>query len=166
MFVLTFGPVFAALWQFLARRGREPSTALKMAMGLLLVGFGYAFMILAGHQADACLAAHAASCAIVSPVWLLLTYMIGEFGELCLSPVGLSYVSKVAPTRFVAFFMGVSFLPIAVGSYAGGWLAGLEASMPHAQFFTIFFVVSVAAGTLMLFCVPVLKRLTASVKDS
>src|SRR5581483_1599202 len=90
LFVLTFGPVFAALWQWLARRGREPSTALKMAMGLLLVGFGYGFMILAGRQTDACLAAHAASCAIVSPVWLLLTYMIGEWGELCLSPVGLS----------------------------------------------------------------------------
>jgi POT family proton-dependent oligopeptide transporter len=92
--------------------------------------------------------------------------MIGEWGELCLSPVGLSYVSKVSPARFVAFFMGVSFLPIAAGSSLGGWLAGLEASMPHAKFFTIFFVVSVAAGVLMLFCVPSLKRLTASVKGS
>ena len=166
MFVLAFAPIVAALWQWLGKRNREPSTALKMSLGLLLVGGGYAFMILAGHQTDACLASGVANCATVSPFLLLATYGIGELGELSLSPVGLSYVSKVAPTRFVAFFMGVSFLPIAVGSYAGGWLAGLEQGMPHGKFFTIFFVVSVGAGILMLFCVPVLKRLTASVKDS
>jgi POT family proton-dependent oligopeptide transporter len=137
-----------------------------MALGLLLVGVGYAFMIQAGHQTDACLASGAKSCATVSPVLLLATYGIGELGELCLSPVGLSYVSKVAPRRYVAQLMGVSFLPIAVGSYTGGWLAGLEASMSHAKFFTIFFITSVSAGILMLFLVPLLKRLTASVKDS
>jgi len=166
LYVILLAPLFAALWQFLGKRNLEPSTPLKMAMGLLLVGVGYAFMITAGHQTDACLASDATDCAKVSPFLLLATYGIGELGELCLSPVGLSYVSKVAPTRFVAFFMGVSFLPIAVGSYTGGLLAGLEASMPHARFFTIFFAVSVAAGILMLFCVPLLKRLTASVRDS
>jgi len=165
-YVIILAPLFAALWQWLGRRNREPSTPLKMALGLVLVGVSFAFMITAGRQTDACLASHAANCATVSPFLLLATYGIGELGELCLSPVGLSYVSKVAPTRFVAFFMGVSFLPIAVGSYAGGWLAGLEQGMPHGKFFTIFFVVSVGAGILMLFCVPVLKRLTASVKDS
>jgi POT family proton-dependent oligopeptide transporter len=164
--VIILAPLFAILWQWLGKRNLEPSTALKMALGLLLVGVSFAFMITAGHQTDACLASHAANCATVSPFLLLATYGIGELGELCLSPVGLSYVSKVAPTRFVAFFMGVSFLPIAVGSYAGGWLAGLEQGMLHATFFTIFFVVSVSAGILMLFCVPLLKRLTASVKDS
>jgi POT family proton-dependent oligopeptide transporter len=166
LYVIMLAPLFAILWQWLGKRNLEPSTALKMALGLMLVGVSFAFMITAGHQTDACLASHATSCATVSPFLLLATYGIGELGELCLSPVGLSYVSKVAPTRFVAFFMGVSFLPIAVGSYAGGWLAGLEQGMPHAKFFTIFFVVSVSAGVLMLFCVPLLKRLTASVKDS
>ena len=165
-YVIILAPLFAALWQWLGRRNREPSTPLKMALGLLFVGVSFAFMIAAGRQTDACLASHAANCATVSPFLLLATYGVGEFGELCLSPVGLSYVSKVAPARFVAFFMGVSFLPIAVGSYAGGWLAGLEQGMAHGTFFTIFFVVSVSAGVLMLFCVPVLKRLTASVKDS
>lgn len=167
--VILFAAVFAAMWQWLGRRGMEPSTPMKMALGLLLIGAGYVFMIIAGRQVDACLAAHrsAADCAVVSPLWLLATYLVGEFGELSLSPVGLSYVSKVAPPRLVAFFMGVSFLPIAVGSYAGGWLAGLESSMSsQALFFSIFSVLSVAAGGLMVLCVPVLKRLTASITDS
>jgi POT family proton-dependent oligopeptide transporter len=168
LYVIVFAAAFAMMWQWLGKRGREPSTALKMVLGLLLVGASYAFMIVAGRQVDACLATHSVSqCAIVSPGWLMATYLVGVLGELCLSPVGLSYVSKVAPPRTVAFFMGVSFLPIAVGSYSGNWLAGLSTSMPSkATFFSIFFVVSVGAGMLMLFCVPLLKRLTASVTDS
>jgi proton-dependent oligopeptide transporter, POT family len=168
LFVIVFAPIFAALWQWLGRRRWEPSTALKMALGLLLVGAGFGFMINAGHQTDACLATHAASqCAIVSPFWLVSTYLMGVLGELCLSPVGLSYVSKVAPKRTVALFMGVSFLPIAVGSYSGGWVAGLLASIPSkAQFFSIFCILSLVAGALMVLCVPLLKRLTASVTDS
>jgi len=167
LFVIVFAAAFAAMWQWLGKRNMEPSTALKMVFGLLLVGGGYAFMIVAGRQVDACLATHAANCAIVAPGWLLATYLVGVLGELCLSPVGLSYVSKVAPKRTVAFFMGVSFLPIAVGSYSGNLLAGLSSSIPSkATFFSIFFVVSVGAGLLMLLCVPLLKRLTASVKDS
>jgi proton-dependent oligopeptide transporter, POT family len=167
LFVIAFAAIFAAMWQWLGRRNMEPSTALKMVFGLLLVGGGYAFMIVAGRQVDGCLGTHATNCAIVAPGWLMATYLVGVLGELCLSPVGLSYVSKVAPKRTVAFFMGVSFLPIAAGSSAGGWLAGLSASIPsQATFFSIFFIVSVGAGVLMLFCVPLLKRLTASVKDS
>jgi proton-dependent oligopeptide transporter, POT family len=168
MYVIVFAAVFAAMWQWLGKRGMEPSTALKMAIGLLLVGAGYIFMIIAGRQVDVCLATHPATgCAIVSPMWLLATYLVGEFGELSLSPVGLSYVSKVAPPRLVAFFMGVSFLPIAAGSVVGGRLAGLESSMSsQALFFSIFCVLSIVAGVLMLFYVPVLRRLTASVKDS
>jgi proton-dependent oligopeptide transporter, POT family len=169
LYVIVFAAVFAAMWQWLGKRGMEPSTALKMALGLLLVGAGYAFMIIAGRQVDVCLATHrfAADCAIVSPVWLMATYLVGEFGELCLSPVGLSYVSKVAPRRLLAFYMGVSFLPIAAGSFIGGRLAGLESSMSsQAQFFSIFCVLSIGAGVLMLLCVPTLRRLTASVTDS
>ena len=167
LYVIVFAGVFASIWQWLGQRGREPSTAMKMVIALLLVGASFGFMIIAGRQVDACTAAHQANCAIVSPVWLMATYLVGVLGELCLSPVGLSYVSKVAPKRTVAFFMGVSFLPIAAGSYSGNKIAEWSAGIPSkAELFTIFFVVSIAAGVLMLFCVPLLKRLTASVKDS
>ncbi len=168
IFVLLFAGIFAALWQWLGRRNAEPSTALKMVMSLVLLGLAFGFMILAGRQTDTCLAAHAANqCAVVAPGWLVTTYLVSVLGELCLSPVGLSYVSKVAPARFAAVSMGAFFLTNAIGSYAGGWLAGLSASIPSmARFFSIFTVLSLAAGAIMFLCVPLLKRLTASITDS
>jgi POT family proton-dependent oligopeptide transporter len=176
--ILVFAPVFAILWERLGERGREPSTPLKMTVGLALLGGGFLFMLAGGARAD--------SGALVSPLWLTLAYVFHTWGELCLSPVGLSYVTKIAPARFVSLLMGAWFLANAaankiagaVAAYtpvpgqaraagAGGlrgWLQ--DASATYAGFYSIFVVSSfVAAATLLAF-VPLLKRLAAGADRS
>jgi POT family proton-dependent oligopeptide transporter len=162
-FVITLAPVFAIMWQRLRAAGREPSTQVKMALGLILVGLGCAFLIIAGRAVDACLGRGAATqCAITSPAWLTMFYLFSVLGELCVSPVGLSYVTKVAPVRYVAFLMGAWFLTNASANKIAGWLAALGSRLPsQAEFFTIPLVSSLVAGALLLLCVPWLKRLTA-----
>jgi POT family proton-dependent oligopeptide transporter len=160
--VVLLGPIFAYLWRRLRDVNREPSTQVKMALGLLLLGVGCVFLVIAGRTVDACVGSHAArQCAVSSPAWLTLFYLFSVFGELCLSPVGLSYVTKVAPVRFVAFMMGAWFLTNSFGSKLAGMLAALGSQLPsQVQFFTILLGISLTAGAVLLFFVPWLKRLT------
>jgi POT family proton-dependent oligopeptide transporter len=167
MFVLLLAPLFAAIWRWLSARNAEPSTAFKMALGLAFLGGGYGFMVVGGRMADACVATHpGGGCAVVSPFWLTTTYMFTVLGELCVSPVGLSYVTKVAPARVASLLMGAFFLTNAAGNYFGGMLAGLTVRIPaQGTFFLIFLVMSLAAAAVAFACVPLLKRLTG-VTDS
>ena len=172
VFILIFAIPFAALWPALRARGREPSTPLKMVLGLFFLGAGFLFMVEGGRRADAG--------ALVSPLWLVLAYLFHTWGELCLSPVGLSYVTKVAPARFASLLMGAWFLANAAANKIAGALAGLtplpgearpeaaggltgvlqRVSETNAGFYSIFVVSSFAAAALMLLFVPLVKRLT------
>jgi proton-dependent oligopeptide transporter, POT family len=165
--ILLFAPVFAALWQGLGARGREPSTPLKMALGLACMGIGFAVMVAAGHRVDACIAARGpAACAIVSPLWLITCYLFAVFGELCLSPVGLSYVTKLAPVRYASVLMGTWFLATAGGEKLAGELAALGTRIPSlATFFAIPVVASFGAALILALLVPVLNRLTAATAE-
>ncbi len=171
--ILVFAPLFAALWQWLGPRGKEPSTPLKMVLGLFLLGVGFLFLLAGGRRADAGV--------LVSPMWLVLAYLLHTLGELCLSPVGLSYVTKLAPARFAALLMGAWYLSNAAGQKIAGALAGLmplpgqahpetasglggflqRVSAANAGFWSIFVVSSFAAAALMVLFVPLLKRLAA-----
>lgn len=133
-FIITLAPLFAALWIRLGARGLEPSTPLKMALGLLQLALGFlvlyfaALYVVQGQQ--------------VSPGWLLLTYLLHTTGELCLSPVGLSAVTKLAPTRYAGQMMGVWFMGTALGNLIAGLIAGYFgedslANMPQ-RLFSIF----------------------------
>jgi proton-dependent oligopeptide transporter, POT family len=165
-FILIFAPIFAIMWYKLARSGREPSTAMKMVIGLALLGLGFVFLVIGARGVDACLASAAAeSCNIASPLWLVAAYLFHTLGELALSPVGLSYVTKVAPWRFASLLMGLWFLSTSAANYLGGHLAAMtETIASQSQFFTIPVATSFGAAILMLLMVPFLKRLTASVK--
>ncbi len=169
--ILIFAPVFAELWQVLGARGREPSTALKMVLGLLLLGVGFLFMLAGGARADGGV--------LVSPMWLTLAYLFHTWGELCLSPVGLSYVTKLAPARFASLLMGAWLLANAAANKIAGALAAFtpvpgeqrgavtgglggflqDVSATNFGFYSIFVVSSFAAAGLMLLFVPLLKRL-------
>ncbi|HEY2850709.1 MAG TPA: peptide MFS transporter [Gemmatimonadaceae bacterium] len=156
-FILIFSPIFAIIWAALAKRRAEPSTAMKMVLGLALLGVGFVFMVVGAKGADQGLR--------VSWVWLTTAYMFHTLGELCLSPIGLSYVTKVAPVRFASLMMGVWFLSNAAANKLAGTIAAMVEKIPTlTQFYTIFVVSSFSAAFLMLLCVPLLKRLTASVK--
>ena len=115
-FVILFAPAFSALWVQLARRQMDPAAPLKFAFGLLLMGLGFLFMVAAAE-----LVAGGAS----APAYLLiLTYLLTVFGELCVSPVGLSTVTKLAPARLVGQMMGVWFLGSSLGKLMAGLIAG------------------------------------------
>ncbi len=163
-FVLLFAPAFAALWQALGARGKEPSTPLKMAIGLACIGGGYLFMVAAGRLVDTCLAGHGSgSCAVAGPGWLSSFYLFSVLGELCLSPVGLSYVSKLAPARYASVLMGAWFLAIAGGEKLAGELAALTSRMhSQAAFFAIPVVAALVAAIALALLVPTLARLTGA----
>jgi len=157
--IILLAPVMAWLWRALARRHREPSTSLKMVAGLALVGAGFLFLVVAGGPADRGV--------LVSPMFLVSAYLLHTVGELCLSPVGLSYVTKVAPARFGSLMMGVWFLSTAAANYLGGFLASMMHEVPSlSKFFMIPVATSFGAAIVMLALVPLLKKLTASVADA
>ena len=115
-FVILLAPAFSALWVWLARRQLDPSAPLKFGFGLLLMGLGFLFMVVAANMV-----AGGAS----APAYLLiLTYLLTVFGELCVSPVGLSTVTKLAPARLVGQMMGVWFLGSSIGKLMAGLIAG------------------------------------------
>jgi POT family proton-dependent oligopeptide transporter len=154
--LLLLAPVMAAVWQFLAARGKEPSTALKVALGLIVIGLGFLCMVSAGKAVD--------GGAKVSGYFLVATYVISEVGELMVSPVGLSYVTKVAPARLGALMMGVFFLSNSAANKIAGMLAEVSASMTsQASFYMISVATSIGAGLLLLLLVPWLKKMTAGV---
>jgi dipeptide/tripeptide permease len=115
--ILVFAPVFAALWMHLGRRGWEPATPVKMALGLALLGLGFVPMVLAGARVDQGVPA--------SPLWLIAAYLLHTWGELALSPIGLSLVTKLAPLKFASLLMGVWFLANAAANKLAGTLSAL-----------------------------------------
>jgi POT family proton-dependent oligopeptide transporter len=126
-FIVALAPVFAWLWLRLGKR--DPSSPTKFALGLLFMGLGFLILVPAAQIS--------AGGVKVSPMWLVTTYLLHTFGELCLSPVGLSAYTRLAPARVASLMMGVWFLSISVGGYIGGRVAGLYESFPVPTLFAI-----------------------------
>ncbi|HEY2026232.1 MAG TPA: peptide MFS transporter [Gemmatimonadaceae bacterium] len=120
LFVIVLSPVFAAVWVRLARRGIDLSSPTKFAFALFCAGLSYLIMVAATNQ----VIAGGGVGARVSILWLLVTYLLQVVGELALSPVGLSSVTKLAPPRFVGQMMGVWFMSIALGNLVAGLIGG------------------------------------------
>ncbi|HQZ39907.1 MAG TPA: peptide MFS transporter [Vicinamibacterales bacterium] len=151
LFLIALAPVFAWVWARLARRNQDPSRPAKFAMGLVFVGLG--FLILVGP------ARSAEQGALVSPLWLTMTYLLHTIGELALSPVGLSAMTTLAPTRLAGLIMGVWFLSISVGNFLGGRIASFYESMALPGLFGTVAGFAVAAGLILFALVPVMRRL-------
>jgi len=115
-FILIFAPVMASLWIFLSARGYNPATPVKFAIALLLVGTGFFIMEMASKVA--------VTGQLASPLFLTFTYMVHTIGELCLSPVGLSSYTKLAPKRYVSQLMGIWFVAASLGNLIAGLFAG------------------------------------------
>ena len=158
-FVILFAPVFSALWVRLARRNLDPAAPFKFAFGLLLMGLGFLFMV----EAASLVAGGTQSPAY----FLVLTYLVHTFGELCLSPVGLSTVTKLAPARFVGQMMGVWFLASSLGKLTAGLIAGSFdpndlGAMPGRFLFIV--VYGVGIGLLLLVLSPRIARWMGGVR--
>ena len=153
-------PLFAALWTALARRGREPSTPIKMAVALVMMGVGFVFMVAGARRSD--------GGALVSPLWLVAAYSFHTFGELCLSPIGLSFVTKLAPLKYASLLMGVWFGGTAISELLAGQAASLtdrvaKGELFHllggqADFFLIFVISSFATAVVLVALAPWLRR--------
>jgi proton-dependent oligopeptide transporter, POT family len=156
MFVWSFAGVFAWLWLALGRRGKEPSTPIKFSLGLIFVGAGFGVLVVAANLAQ--------NGVKVSPMWLTVTYLLHTFGELCLSPVGLSAMTKLAPARIAGLVMGVWFLATSVGNFIAGRLAGFYEAMPLPALFTNIALFGIIAGLLLLPIAPPIKRMMGEVK--
>jgi POT family proton-dependent oligopeptide transporter len=153
LFIITFAPVFAWIWMRLGPR--QPSSPAKFALGLIFVGSGFAILVVAARLAQAGVR--------VAPYWLVVTYLLHTFGELSLSPVGMSAFTKLAPARVAGLMMGVFYLAIAGGNFIGGRLSSLYGSMPLPQLFGLIAAVGIGAGLVMFMLTPPIKRLMGDV---
>jgi POT family proton-dependent oligopeptide transporter len=149
LFIILFAPLFAAMWVRLG--SRNPSSPAKFALGLFLLGLGFAVMIGA--------ASAAVSGARVSPLWLVLSYLLQTLGELCLSPVGLSAMSTLAPARIAGLVMGVWFLALAVGNYLAGMASSFYETMPLPRLFTIVSATALVTALVLALLVKPIRQM-------
>jgi proton-dependent oligopeptide transporter, POT family len=162
LLIILLAPLFGVAWSWLGKRRRNPSQAVKISLGLALLGGGYVFMVFAGLLTK--------DAARVSMFWLMATYFMHTLGELCLSPTGLSYVTKTAPLRFMSLLMGVWFLSSFVAGVAGGKVAALVEDIEkgalklpwnlggQADFYMLFVVSSFGGALIILLLAPIMKR--------
>ncbi|HET7251388.1 MAG TPA: peptide MFS transporter [Gemmatimonadales bacterium] len=155
LFVIALSPVFAWIWMKLGPR--QPSVPAKFALALLFAGIAFLLLVPAGTTAQS------GAGIKVSPLWLVAAYFIEEWGELCLSPVGLSAVTKLAPKRIVSLMMGVFFLSNSLGNKLAGWTAGFFSSMPLSQLFGAVAAVCLVAAVIMFALVKPVKRMMGGV---
>ncbi len=150
LFIILFAPVFAWLWVRLGKR--DPSTPVKFAAGLVFAGLAFEVLVPVGGRTGN------------SPLWLTGTYLLLTLGELCLSPVGLSVTTKLAPEGAAGFIMGVWFLSTAVGSYVGGVAASLYTTVSLPRLFGATGVIAIVAGLIMFLAAAPVQRLMEGVK--
>ncbi len=136
--ILFFAPVFTVLWSFLNGKGREPDTASKFSIGLFLLGMGFVSLVMGSVESE--------TFGKTSILYLFLAYLFNTWGELCLSPVGLSMVSRNAPTNYGSLVMGVWFLSNSVSHLLGGFLSGFMEEIGTGWFFAFFAGLSIVAS--------------------
>lgn len=154
LFIIIFAPVFGWLWVWLG--SREPSIPVKFALGLLLLTTG--FLVLAWG------AVYATEHNQVSPAWLVVTYFLHTSGELCLSPVGLSSVTKLSPPRYVGQMMGIWFMGSALGNLIAGLVGGQFEALPLSELFGAVAMFAGFFGILALVLSKPIRKLIGDVK--
>ncbi|MDD2983384.1 MAG: peptide MFS transporter [Crocinitomicaceae bacterium] len=160
-FIIAFASFFSKWWD----SKYNPSASIKYALGLIVMGLGFGIL---AYGSMAIPAGAPAGAVKVSMIWLVLAYLFHTLGELFLSPLGLSYVSKLVPPRMIAFMFGMWYLAIAIGNKLAGSLGGMieSVSQEHSMsiFFLIFTIVPISAGIIVAALNPVIKRLMHGVK--
>ncbi|MDI6807645.1 MAG: peptide MFS transporter [Candidatus Eisenbacteria bacterium] len=152
IFIIVLAPIFGWLWVALASRKREPSIPVKFFLGLLLLGAGFLVMAWGSLYASS-------GGPGVSPMWLVVTYFVHTLGELCLSPVGLSSVTKLAPKRLVGQMMGTWFMGAALGNLIAGLVAGQFETLPLPKLFLMVAVIAAGTGFIFLIFSRPIKRM-------
>jgi POT family proton-dependent oligopeptide transporter len=147
--LVVFSPVFAWIWMRLGRR--DPSSPAKFTIGLVCVALSFAILVFPAQDAM--------QGERVSPLWLVATYLLHTFGELCLSPVGLSAMTRLAPARIAALTMGVWFVALSAGNYLGGRVAGLYDAFSLPQLFGVVALFAAGAAVVLALLVGPIRRM-------
>ncbi|MBT8233125.1 MAG: peptide MFS transporter [Saprospiraceae bacterium] len=156
-FIITLGTLVAGFWYKWKLKGREGSSLFKMAIGLIIMGCGFLFMRFAAQEYEA-----TGSSAMY---WLVLAYLLHTIGELCASPVALSFITKLAPIKYGSFMMGAYFAATGLGNKVAGLLGESAADAGEKTIFTGIFIFTVAVGLIVLAMLKPLKRLTHGAED-
>ena len=159
LFIITFAPLFSKIWE----SKYNPSAAMKFAFGLTLLGIGFGALAYGASSIP-----QGAKTAAVSMIWLIIAYLFHTLGELCLSPVGLSYVSKLVPGRMIAFMFGIWYLAIAIGNKLahtmGGQIDKITEEYSLSTFFMIFTIVPLVGGLILFVLNPLIKKLMHGIR--
>jgi POT family proton-dependent oligopeptide transporter len=158
-FIITLAPLFSKWWE----SKYNPSAAMKYGIGLILLGLSFGILAFGSMGIP-----QGAKTASVSMIFLILTYLVYTMGELCVSPVGLSYLSKLVPPRMIGFMFGIWYLAIAIGQKAAGTMGGLIDQVTEeyslSSFFLIFTLVPIGVGFISIILNPLLKRLMHDIR--
>ena len=164
-FIFTIAPLFAMLWIALAKRNMEPSTPIKFSIGIIFVGLGFLALVYGMRSSEGLQ---------TGVIWIILIYLLHTLGELCLSPVGLSSVTKLSPQRIVGFMMGMWFFASAAGNYVAGLIARATASdssgvsndvfdltqkQSFMDVYTDVGLMAIGCGIFLAILTPILKKL-------
>ena len=159
LFIIIFAPLFSKWWD----SSYNPPASVKYFLGLALLGIGFGFLAFGARSVPA-----GADSASLSMMWLVFAYLFHTLGELCLSPMGLSYLSKLIPARMIAFMFGVYYLAVAIGNklahYVGGDIDKITQEYSLSGFFLIFTIIPIALGFISLLLHPIIKKSMHGIK--
>ena len=156
LFIVALGPFAAMLWVSLARKGKDFSIPIKMGIGMILLGIGFLFMVAAAlGRGDA-----GNNDAVKAPMYLLIfTYLFHTVGELCLSPIGLSMITRLAPLKYASMLMGVWFLSPFVAQVAGGYIAAYVETLGALMIFQVIALFVILSGIVLMMMNKMLVRM-------
>ncbi len=158
-FILTCGGIVAAIWIALAKRGKNPPSIFKMGLGTAILGIGFIFMVFASLERNA------AADDLSSLHWLVFAYLFHTLGELALSPVSLSFITKVAPKRVVASMMGLYFAVTGLGNYVASWIGIWAQRLGELEIFMYIAGFTIFLGIVLMLLTRKINKLTHGYED-
>ncbi len=157
-FIILFATVVASIWAKRKLKGKEASSLFKMALGIIIMGFGFLFMVFAAMEFE--------KSGSSSMIWLVLAYLFHTIGELCISPVALSFITKLAPVKYASLMMGVYFAATGLGNKVAGIVGESASEYGELTIFSGIVIFTVVVGLLFIAILKPLKRLTHGAEES
>lgn len=157
-FIIIFATIVAGIWAKRKLKGKEASSLFKMAVGIIIMGFGFLFMVFAAMEFE--------KSGTSSMIWLVLAYLFHTIGELCISPVALSFITKLAPVKYASLMMGVYFAATGLGNKVAGIVGESASEFGELTIFSGIVIFTVIIGILFIAILKPLKRLTHGAEES
>ncbi|MGB6269332.1 MAG: peptide MFS transporter [Olleya sp.] len=157
-FIILFATLIASIWAKRKLKGKEASSLFKMALGIIIMGFGFLFMVFAAMEFE--------KSGTSSMIWLVLAYLFHTIGELCISPVALSFITKLTPVKYASLMMGVYFAATGLGNKVAGIIGESASEYGELAIFSGIVIFTVIIGLLFIALLKPLKRLTHGAEES